>query len=77
MPTTASSTSKPPAERSRATPALPLWTTAAASNRATGGSGLGLSIAHWVARAHGGTLTVDDNARAGANFVLTIPLFVQ
>ncbi|WP_344654882.1 HAMP domain-containing sensor histidine kinase [Catenulispora subtropica] len=36
-------------------------------------SGLGLSIALWVARAHGGDLSVGASARGGTRFVLTIP----
>jgi signal transduction histidine kinase len=37
-----------------------------------GGSGLGLAIAQWVARAHEGTLTLDDRVR-GASFVAVFP----
>ena len=47
------------------------------ANRKTGGSGLGLSIARWVAQAHGGTLTVEGRTTNGAAFELAIPLFVD
>ncbi|MER7757706.1 HAMP domain-containing sensor histidine kinase [Kitasatospora sp. NPDC097643] len=39
-----------------------------------GSSGLGLSIAAWVAHAHGGSLTVTGGARGGARFVLRVPV---
>ena len=38
-----------------------------------GSSGLGLSIAAWVAHAHGGSLKVTTSARGGARFILRIP----
>ncbi|MGB5345815.1 MAG: ATP-binding protein [Woeseia sp.] len=41
--------------------------------RATGGSGLGLYLATLVARAHGGTLTLDRNYHDGAAFEVLIP----
>ncbi|WP_242907694.1 sensor histidine kinase [Actinomadura terrae] len=37
------------------------------------GTGLGLPIAHEIARSHGGDLTIEDSAR-GARFVMRIPL---
>ncbi|MFJ3904910.1 sensor histidine kinase [Streptomyces sp. NPDC090025] len=37
-----------------------------------GSTGLGLSIASWVAHAHGGTLTAGPGPRGGARFVLKI-----
>ncbi|MEV6976969.1 HAMP domain-containing sensor histidine kinase [Kitasatospora sp. NPDC093806] len=40
----------------------------------SGSSGLGLSIAAWVAHAHGGSLTVTASARGGARFVLRVPV---
>ncbi|WP_263170245.1 sensor histidine kinase [Streptomyces sp. SCSIO ZS0520] len=39
----------------------------------TGSTGLGLSIASWVAHAHGGTLTAGPSPTGGARFVLRIP----
>ncbi|MFJ9824364.1 sensor histidine kinase [Streptomyces sp. NPDC101160] len=39
----------------------------------SGSTGLGLSIASWVAHAHGGTLTADRGERGGARFVLRLP----
>lgn len=44
----------------------------ASRNRDAGGTGLGLPIAREIARAHGGTLTVEDSD-TGARFVLQIP----
>jgi len=44
-----------------------------ARSRATGGSGLGLSIARWAALAHGGTLVLVDDGRTGATFRIRIP----
>ncbi|MFF8380557.1 ATP-binding protein [Streptomyces sp. NPDC015661] len=38
-----------------------------------GSTGLGLSIAAWVAHAHGGTLTAGRSAAGGARFVLRLP----
>jgi signal transduction histidine kinase len=38
-----------------------------------GGSGLGLAIAQWVARAHEGTLTLEDR-HGGASFVAIFPM---
>ena len=42
-------------------------------NRRTGGSGLGLYLAHLVAVAHGGQLTLDTSVERGARFVVTLP----
>jgi len=41
--------------------------------RQTGGSGLGLYLATLVAKAHGGSLTLDQEYRDGARFVVRIP----
>lgn len=39
----------------------------------TGSSGLGLSIAAWVAHVHGGSLSVTASIRGGARFTLKVP----
>ncbi len=39
-----------------------------------GGAGLGLSIVHWIATAHGGTISVTSAEGAGTTFTLTLPL---
>ncbi|MEU8926876.1 HAMP domain-containing sensor histidine kinase [Kitasatospora sp. NPDC048545] len=39
----------------------------------SGSTGLGLSIASWVAHAHGGTLDVGTSPRGGARFTLRLP----
>jgi signal transduction histidine kinase len=39
----------------------------------TGGSGLGLAIAQWVARAHEGTLALDDR-NGGTSFIASFPI---
>jgi two-component system, OmpR family, sensor kinase len=45
-----------------------------ARSRAVGGSGLGLSIAHWVIQAHGGSITVESQAGRGSIFTVKLPL---
>jgi signal transduction histidine kinase len=42
-------------------------------DRATGGFGLGLSIAHKAVALHGGTIRVEDSALGGARFVISLP----
>lgn len=42
-------------------------------SRDEGGSGLGLAIVAEVARAHGGSVRVDDSPLGGARFVVTLP----
>jgi signal transduction histidine kinase len=43
------------------------------ASRSPGGAGLGLSIAAWITREHGGTITAANNDRGGATFVLQLP----
>jgi signal transduction histidine kinase len=40
----------------------------------TSGAGLGLPIARWIAEAHGGTLTVEQNDAGGCRFIARLPL---
>ena len=42
-------------------------------SRSRGGAGLGLSIAAWITREHGGSITAANNDRGGATFVLELP----
>jgi signal transduction histidine kinase len=46
----------------------------AARSRETGGGGLGLPIARWVAEAHGGSIGVGDAPGGGAEFTVRLPL---
>ena len=43
------------------------------TTRRFGGTGLGLAIAREIAEAHGGSLTCEDHAGAGATFALRLP----
>ena len=40
----------------------------------TGGAGLGLPIARWIAEAHGGSLVLETGGSGGASFAATLPL---
>ncbi len=39
----------------------------------SGGAGLGLPIARWIAEAHGGTLVLESSSAAGSCFTVTLP----
>lgn len=43
--------------------------------RGVSGSGLGLSIVHWVVRSHGGRITVESALGEGSTFTVWLPLF--
>jgi signal transduction histidine kinase len=43
-------------------------------SRRTGGAGLGLAIAHWIAGRHGGAITVESVLGFGSTFVLRLPV---
>ena len=47
-----------------------------ARTRAQGGSGLGLSIARWIAKAHGGDIEVESEMDVGTTFRLKLPVVV-
>jgi two-component system sensor histidine kinase BaeS len=49
------------------------WRADSSRTRATGGSGLGLSIARQLARAHGGDLTATSEPGHGATFTVIMP----
>lgn len=44
-----------------------------ARSRAQGGAGLGLSIAQWIVAQHGGSIRVESNMGAGAEFRVELP----
>ncbi len=41
---------------------------------ASGGAGLGLSIAHWIAEAHGGRIELVRSSEHGTTFAVTLPI---
>ena len=47
----------------------------ASRNRATGGSGLGLTIARAIARAHGGDVTLENRKEGGLRAVISLPVY--
>ena len=51
----------------------PFYRVEASRNRATGGNGLGLTIARNAARAHGGDLVVQNRPEGGLEALLTLP----
>jgi signal transduction histidine kinase len=48
----------------------------ASRNRATGGTGLGITLADAIAKAHGGTLTLENRAPQGLAAIIRLPLAV-
>jgi two-component system, OmpR family, sensor kinase len=46
-----------------------------ARNRVQGGSGLGLSIARWIAQAHGGNISVNSKPGKGTTFTVSLPIY--
>lgn len=45
------------------------------ANGGSEGTGLGLSIVRWIAQAHGGNVSVRENAQHATEFVVSLPLF--
>jgi signal transduction histidine kinase len=48
-----------------------------ARSRAQGGSGLGLSIARWIAYVHGGDIRVESEVGEGSVFYITLPILSE
>jgi signal transduction histidine kinase len=47
------------------------------SGRRRGGMGLGLSIAHWIAKEHGGRIEVESKVGEGTTFTVWLPLLEE
>lgn len=47
-----------------------------AADSVTGGAGLGLAIARWVAEAHGGSVALERSSSAGSTFAVTLPISI-
>jgi signal transduction histidine kinase len=48
-----------------------------ARSRNPGGSGLGLSIARWIAQAHGGNIFVESSVGDGSTFKVVLPILAD
>ncbi|MGB3713419.1 MAG: ATP-binding protein [Candidatus Promineifilaceae bacterium] len=48
-----------------------------ARTRNPGGSGLGLSIARWIAVAHGGNIHVESSVGEGSTFIVSLPILAD
>jgi two-component system sensor histidine kinase BaeS len=46
-------------------------------SRAEGKTGLGLAISRWIARAHGGDITVTSQLGVGSAFTVSLPMTVR
>lgn len=53
------------------------WRADKARSREQGGVGLGLSIAEWIIKMHGGSITVESGVGKGSVFRLHIPLLLE
>ncbi|MBE9506788.1 MAG: PAS domain-containing sensor histidine kinase, partial [Chloroflexi bacterium] len=53
------------------------WRGDRARRRATGGSGLGLTIARELVRAHGGRLWAESVEGEGSRFAFALPVLVE
>ena len=45
----------------------------ASRSRPDGGAGLGLALARWIARVHGGDVVLASSSTLGSTFVITLP----